>query len=367
MGSSLSKPEFVTVLGNKQVKCGETMSLCCEANTEYVTATWTKNGQKLCCVQDKHFIKNNSTMFSLKIVKVEEADHGEYTINLKNKKGEISCSAHVTVELKKWRYVDFNQERLLNNLKAFRIVSEVPELHFLLYGLVGAGKSSTINTIRTIFKGRQLIECLAAALSGESQTKNFYRFEVPKEKGSFPFAFYDIMGLQANGGVHTDDIISAVKGHMKAGYECNVRDPLSDDSTYYLKNPTLSDRMHCLLCIVAADTIGLIGNDVLHKFQTVSKAARNIGVPQVVLMTKVNNACVMTKDNLHNIYKSKKIKAKMHECSQKLGVPVNCIFPVWNYHEETRINEDMNCLMLEALTHAVYCANDYVKHASEQL
>lgn len=55
---------------------------------------------------------------------------------------------------------------------------------------------------------------------------------------------------------------------------------------------------------------------------------------------------------------------QVHECSQRLGV--NCIFPVQNYHEETHIKEDINCLMLQALTNIVYCANDYVKCVSEQ-
>ncbi|XP_017324822.1 interferon-induced protein 44 isoform X2 [Ictalurus punctatus] len=318
MGSSSSKPEFIMVLAYKQVKSGETITLCCKASTEHVTATWKKNDRKLCCVEDKHFVEKEATKFSLKIVSAEEADDGKYTINLKNCKGEISCSSHVRVELMEWRKLDLNRERLFNTLKTFKICNEVPELHFLLYGPVGAGKSSTINTIRTIFEGHQYIECLAAALSEKSQTKYFDRFEVPKEMGSFPFAFYDIMGLQANKGVHTNDIISALKGHMKAGYMCTPKTPLSDDSKYYLKSPSLSDQMHCLLCIIPADTFGLMGNDFLEQFKTVSEATRNLGVPEAVLMTKVDKACVMTRDCLRNIYKSKKIREKMREYSSSL-------------------------------------------------
>lgn len=48
-----------------------------------------------------------------------------------------------------------------------------------------------------------------------SSLLQFDRF-VLKQNGSF--AFYDTMGLQARDGVHTDDIISALKGHMKTGY-----------------------------------------------------------------------------------------------------------------------------------------------------
>ena len=36
--------------------------------------------------------------------------------------------------------------------------------------------------------------------------------------GLFPFAFSDIMGLEEHGGVLENDIISALKGHIKEGY-----------------------------------------------------------------------------------------------------------------------------------------------------
>ncbi|GAA6077805.1 interferon-induced protein 44-like [Tachysurus ichikawai] len=126
---------------------------------------------------------------------------------------------------------------MLNSLKTFKICNEVEQLLFLLYGPIGAGKSSTINTIRNVFEGQ---------------------------------------------------------------------------------------------------------------------------IAQVVFMTKADCICPMTKGNLHNVYKSKKIRDKMQKCSYLLGVPVNRIFPVCNYHEETHINEDIDCLMLDALTHVIRCANDYV-------
>ncbi|KAM9486294.1 interferon-induced protein 44-like [Clarias gariepinus] len=361
MGSSVSKPDFITVLANKQVKSGETIKLFCKSNSEVVTATWEKDGIKLRCVKDKHFIREHGTMFSLEIVNAQESDNGKYTIVLKNKKGEISCSSHVRVELTEWRTFDLNQKKLIDTLKAFKICNKVPELHFLLYGPVGAGKSSTINTIKTIFVGRPFVNCLAAALSEESHTKHFDRYEVPNENGSCPFAFYDTMGVQAKKGVLVEDIISALKGHIKVGYMWNPTIPILENSMYYRKNPSLCDQMHCLLSIIPADRFAFMENDFIKQFKTVSKAARDLGVPQVVLMTRVDSVCEMTRDNLYNVYKSKKIMEKMYDCSDKLGVPVNCIFPIRNYHKETQIREDINCLMLDVLTNVVYWANNYVK------
>lgn len=35
------------------------------------------------------------------------------------------------------------------------------------------------------------------------------------EEGCFPFAFYDVMGLQTEGGVLSEDIIKAINGNIK--------------------------------------------------------------------------------------------------------------------------------------------------------
>lgn len=79
------------------MQLGEKIILSCTANTEHVRATWEKNGKELQCVADKHFIKRRATEFSLEIVDAGENDDGKYTINLKNRKGEVSCFASVKV------------------------------------------------------------------------------------------------------------------------------------------------------------------------------------------------------------------------------------------------------------------------------
>ncbi|XP_053352246.1 interferon-induced protein 44-like [Clarias gariepinus] len=290
-----------------------------------------------------------------------ESDEGNYTITLSNSSGSASCSAIVRVEIEDWRKVQWGQkDLLLKSLKSFKICNEVKELRYLVYGPVGAGKSSTINTIRSIFEGRQFVNCLAAAESTKSHTLCFESYRFANKKESFPFIFYDIMGAEAEDGVLTQDVISALKGHMKEGYTFNPDTPMSESNLYYNQNPSLSDQMHCLVYVVPADKISVMEEAFLKKLESVRKTASIMVIPQVVFMTKVDRACQMTKENLRNIYKSKKIRENVIKYSNALGVPVNCIFPVLNYHEETHVNEDINCLMLDALIQIIHYANDYV-------
>ncbi|KAL7873906.1 hypothetical protein SRHO_G00048760 [Serrasalmus rhombeus] len=368
MGFSQSKPEFATVLADKHVKIGEDVTLRCEAKTEGLTGTWEKNGQKLDCVEGKTFMTQTGGSFLLKIRDAEEGDEGKYTLILRNKSDRTSCSAMVTVEQNEWRRVEWNQDGVIDALKTFEISNEkVDTLRFLLYGPVGAGKSSTINTIKTVFEGRLFINCLAASdITPSSQSLYYEKCEIRKD-GLLPFAFNDFKGLEEeDSGVHAKDIISALKGHMKEGYLFNPKIPLPENSLYYLRDPGLNDQIHCLVNVIPADTISMIKDDYIKKMKEVREAASRMGIPQVVFMTRVDRACPLTKKDLRSVYKSRKIREKVRECSMSLGVPENCIFPVWNYHEETEIKEEINCLMLHALTKIVHFADDYVVKRSNR-
>ncbi|XP_027008219.2 interferon-induced protein 44-like [Tachysurus fulvidraco] len=366
MGQPVPKPEFVTVLPDQQAVHGQTIILSCQANTDYVTVSWEKRGQKLTCVEGKHKMITIGTHYVLEISNAVESDEGKYTVTLRNSSGSTSCSALVRIITKEWRTVEWKEERMLESLETFKICNEVQELRFLVCGPVGAGKSSTINTIRSIFEGRQFIDCLAAAGTTTSHTLSYERIQITNKEGSFPFAFNDIMGAETDSGVLSEDIISALKGHIKEGYTFNSQTPLSESSPYYNKNPTLSDQMHCLVFVMPADTISTQAQKVLKKMKSVVKSASGMGIPQVVFMTRVDLACPITKENLQNVYKSKKIKDNMQKCSYELGVPVNRIFPVKNYHELVHMDEAINCLMLDALSQIIYWANDYVLKKSSQ-
>ncbi|KAI4873692.1 hypothetical protein NFI96_017520 [Prochilodus magdalenae] len=322
--------EFVTVLADQTVEHGGDLELSCEANTNAVTATWEKDGKRLACVQGKHTMSHTGKLFILEIRNAQEEDEGTYTLTLSNISGKVSCSATIHVGI---------SNKMINNLKQFQICDkETPELHFLLHGPIGAGKSSVINTIKSIFEKRQYINCLAATACGKSFTEKYQKYAVDR------FVFHDVMGL-----------------------EFDPESPISENSTHYIKNPTPDKKIYCLVGVLPADNITMINDEVFKKMKRIREEASELGMPQAVLLTRVDKACPMTNADLSKIYKSKKIKKKVDECSVKLSVPMNCIFPVKNYHEETQLNEEINCLMLDALTHLVNWANDFLKNEQHKI
>ncbi|XP_036413175.1 interferon-induced protein 44-like [Colossoma macropomum] len=268
-----------------------------------------------------------------------------------------------------WRAVTWseaNKEKMLKKLKEFQLrTPEVNYLRILLHGPVGAGKSSFINSVNTVLQGYNTAGALVDAATGKSFTTKFKIHRLKKDgPGSYyPFVFSDIMGLEQghSEGVHTDDIISILEGHVRNGYIFNPVCPLAKDNPNYNSNPSLKHRVHCLVSVVPADKISLASDEVIQKMRTVREKARNLDIPQVVIMSMVDKACPLVQEDLKKIYTSKKIKEKMQECSDKLGVPMNCIFPVKNYHEEVTNDLQLDVLILMAMTNIIMFANDFVE------
>ncbi|KAF5888827.1 interferon-induced protein 44-like, partial [Clarias magur] len=219
-----------------------------------------------------------------------------------------------------WRPVEWSQDKvrqMLKTLKHFRIgTAEVRNLNILLHGPIGAGKSSFINSVNTAIQGHNSARALADSSSGKSQsyTLTFKNYHMKAGTGSYyPFVFTDIMGLEPDStqGVQPKDIKNILKGHVKDGYTFNPVKPIDkDDPRFYRSDPGLSNRVHCLVSVLPADKISLMSDEVIQKMRDIREKARDLGIPQVVIMSMVDKACPLVHENLSKIYTSKKIKKK---------------------------------------------------------
>uniref|UniRef100_A0A673NEF1 G domain-containing protein n=1 Tax=Sinocyclocheilus rhinocerous TaxID=307959 RepID=A0A673NEF1_9TELE len=238
---------------------------------------------------------------------------------------------------KPWRETPWDKKELLDkNLRELKLSdSNVKYIRILLVGEIGAGKSSFINSVNSAFLGRITTEALADSGSGESFTKAVI----------LPFVFNDIMGLELEDshGAHPEDIFN----------------PSASDKNSDCKSETSpEDLTYCLVYVIAADKVSLMNHEVFKKMKDIRQKASSLEIPQAVIMTRVDEACPLVKKSLRKIYTSKKIKEKMQQCSNSVGVPVSHIFPVRNYHEEIDTQNDMDVLIMRALTQIVHIADD---------
>ncbi|XP_053298518.1 interferon-induced protein 44-like [Pleuronectes platessa] len=263
-----------------------------------------------------------------------------------------------------WRKVTEKYKDNLEFVKSYQPENEqVKYLRILLYGPVGAGKSSFINSVDSVLKGRPAGPAPTDAISGSSFTKQYKTFKFPKSPGvKYSFVFNDIMGLEqdSDSGVSVNDLKLALRGHVKDGYKFNSKNPLMEGDDGYNSLPTLEDKVHVLVGVVPANAVSRLSAEMVKKIREVREAASELGIPQMAIITKVDDACPEVKKDTCDIYKSKYLKEKVEGFHQLLGLQMNCIFLLKNYNEETESNDEMNAAIVCALKQMLHYGDDYL-------
>ncbi|XP_063063577.1 interferon-induced protein 44-like [Engraulis encrasicolus] len=200
-------------------------------------------------------------------------------------------------------------------------------------------------------------------------TKSFQVLHINDEQyeSFLPFDLCDTMGLEnePEKGVAAEDLVKVLKGHIRDGYKFNPIRPCCDQDREYNSSPTLADRIHCMVCVIPANHISMMEDDVIRKLRNVRAKAADMRIPQVVVLTNIDKACPEVANDIKLVYQSKIIKKKMEVCSNRLGVPMNCIFPVKNYHEEINLKNDIDVLLLSAMNFILHFANDHLAVAAK--
>uniref|UniRef100_A0AAQ4S4K5 G domain-containing protein n=1 Tax=Gasterosteus aculeatus aculeatus TaxID=481459 RepID=A0AAQ4S4K5_GASAC len=240
---------------------------------------------------------------------------------------------------------------------------DVKNLRILLHGPVGAGKSSFINSVQSALRDRVAISAQTDATSGSSFTRKYETYEIKKDDGSyFSFIFNDIMGLEekTDMGVKVEDVKLALNGHVSKGYQFKSDLEIQENDKYYNSSPTLNDKVHVLVSVIPAGSVSILSDGVVKKMREVRLAASDMGIPQLAILTKIDEACPEVNTNMDKVYGSIYLKELVDKFSVLLGISPNCIFLVRNYHEEIDTNDDMNALILTAVKQMIYFGEDFV-------
>ncbi|XP_058617162.1 interferon-induced protein 44-like isoform X1 [Onychostoma macrolepis] len=284
----------------------------------------------------------------------------------------IECEVYKVKHLlqvmeKPWRNVLWTADQKAQLMEKIRnhkpLTQSVSRFRILMIGPVGAGKSSFFNSINSIFMGRITSKAMSGS-AGTSLTTQFRTYTVKdsREGTPLPFVLCDTMGLeeQSGAGLDIEDISSILQGHIPDRYKFNPISPFQPDEQKASRPASLQEKIHCVVYMIDATKISLMSKNIMEKLSSIRRKVNSLGIPQMVLMTKVDEACPEVEKDLQSIYVTSYIKSKVEEVSSRLGVPVSCVLPVKNYSQELELELNCDVLLLSALQQMLNFADDYM-------
>ncbi|TRZ02815.1 hypothetical protein DNTS_026425 [Danionella cerebrum] len=230
-------------------------------------------------------------------------------------------------KIKPWRTVQWSEKRREELLKAIRsykpLMSSINRIRILMIGPVGAGKSSFFNSINSIFLGRISSKAMSGS-AGTSLTTQFRIYSVKdgREGKPLPFELCDTMGLEENSGAGLDieDITGILRGHIPDRYKFNPSDPFQPVDQKPPRAPSLQEKIHCVVYVVDSTKVSLMSEKLEAKLAAIRKKINSLGIPQMVLMSKVDEACPDVQEDLQKIYTASYIKTKVRDGHMKRSI-----------------------------------------------
>ncbi|TRZ01140.1 hypothetical protein DNTS_007860 [Danionella cerebrum] len=265
---------------------------------------------------------------------------------------------------KEWRNMEWSEEereKLMACVSSFKPMKEsVSQARVLLIGPVGAGKSSFISSIQSIFFGR-VINCamVGSSSSSCSFTKKLHSFCIRGSGEAMSVVMCDIMGIGDGEciGLTLHDMLSVIKGHVPEGHKFSPDQPVGADTEGFISNPSMNDKVHCVVFVVDCSKVNSYDKSFSATFEQLREYISHLGVHQVALVTHVDQVCEATGRDITQVYRSKSVQQAMTKAGELLGMPTSYIVPVKNYCSELNLEQSTDVLLLKALDHILQYAN----------
>ncbi|XP_064616836.1 interferon-induced protein 44-like [Liolophura sinensis] len=263
-----------------------------------------------------------------------------------------------------WRDVDWNTlDALKKDVLGYSTGKEnAPFANIVMFGQVGAGKSSYFNTIDSICKGR----FAARFETGESRSSVTKWFRKTRFGGNNGPAFYvcDTMGMEEDQGLDVTDFPFILDGHLSDKFQFDGR--VTEDSPGFVPSPSLGQRMHCLCYIMDSCKLTMISGDTQTKIALVKDLASARNIRFVILLTKIDLLCPEVARDTKNAYRSRAVREVVEQVSSLTGTPIGFIYLVKNYASEKDLDPVMDALALTALRQMLWFCDDILEESDDE-
>lgn len=266
----------------------------------------------------------------------------------------------------------FTQNRkdgLIDEIKNLGITGECRTINILVVGLVGSGKSSLVNTFITVSRNSGQLSSYAVSHTKyyRSTTKKLVEVELMTLSNNATVNIFDCCGFPPDPNEAPtlgDDIEKTINGHIKSGYEFQNQ-TIQENDEYYRRNPTLSDKMHCVLFVVNGEQDLKENDSVYSRLKRLQDHLEDMNIPIRLILTKADKDSVCGVSGLSYIFWSTEAKNKVEDAKHSFGLLDCQVYPIANYVSGTKQTVTQDVLALLAMNNIIQEALLYIKYKNK--
>ncbi|KAM9495812.1 interferon-induced protein 44-like [Clarias gariepinus] len=266
---------------------------------------------------------------------------------------------------KPWREVlwsDETRENLRQDFVSYKpFLESLPQIKALLLGPVGSGKSNFISSIKsTMYKRIVHLPNVGSSVEGFTKKMTTYDIRVNQRGSQSALSLCDVMALgnDDSTGLSYNDALAVIKGHVPEGYEFQKGGTISDIVSGYIANPSLNEQIHCVLFILDATKLTSYPSSLESTLRKLHSAVSNLGIPQLILLTHVDQVSLAVQKDLSDVYYSLTVQNKMKKAGEMVGLPLSYVLPVTNYVSQLTVDCNTDILLLNVGMSILQAADD---------
>uniref|UniRef100_A0A8C8REE9 TLDc domain-containing protein n=1 Tax=Pelusios castaneus TaxID=367368 RepID=A0A8C8REE9_9SAUR len=266
-----------------------------------------------------------------------------------------------------WRKITWTteeREKMKEEIRSYKpYLNSVSQIRILVLGPAGSGKSSFFNSVNSVFRGYVTSQAIVGS-DNTSVTTQYRTYSVKDGRDGklLPIIFCDTMGIEetSGAGLEIDELPNIIKGHVPDRYQFNPTATLRPDSPGYIKTPSLKDQIHCVAFVIDGGKIEILPEKLEDKLKQLRRKMNQFGIPQLVLLTKVDEICPTLEEDVQWVYKSIAVQKQMRVTAERLGIPLAQIVPVKNYCSDLELSFDVDILILSAVRQLIRLAESHL-------
>lgn len=266
-----------------------------------------------------------------------------------------------------WREPDdiFSQkekDRLLMEIGSLVPPKECQNINLIVIGQKGSGKSSLVNTFKTVLRNSGQLSTIAATYETiELKDQKLSEVTLKRFTQGEKLRIFDCRGVDRKPtyrDAFQGNLMKIISGHIKKGYQLDESTrTIREDDEYYRMNPTISDKMHCVLFVINAHLI--VGGEH-YLLQRVKRDLQIMNIPIRVILTRSDEIC--QSGNLDGIFRNEKVYKKVEEAKKIFRLDDCQVLPIANYVRGTTQNITQDVLALLAINNIVQEAISYIEN-----